>query len=111
MSYIINSLIKIYTEIALGQNIQTIETKKTMLKDASKCQGTVCMVVKVASIHSFSPSRRAFSLLFTCYEFVFRIVLEVVKKYGKSRFLHQVLARGVMKLVAARHTLHFVTPD
>lgn len=65
MSYIINSLIKIYTEIALGQNIQTIETKKTMLKDVSKCQGTVCMVLKVASIHNFSPSGKEPSAYFS----------------------------------------------
>lgn len=74
--------------MAVGQNIQTIETKKTMLKDVSKCQGT--SVHGIESIHNFSPSgKEPSSLLFTCYEFGFKIVLEVVMKYGKSRFLHQ----------------------
>lgn len=67
MSYIINSLIKIYTEIALGQNIQTIETKKSMLKDVSKCQSTVSMVLKVASIHNFSPSGKEPSAYFSLF--------------------------------------------
>lgn len=48
MSKIINSLIKMYTEIVLGQNIGPIETKKSMLKDVSKCQSTVSVVSKVA---------------------------------------------------------------
>lgn len=54
-----------YTEIALGQNIQTIETKKSMLKHVSKCQSTVSMVVKVASIHYLSPSGKKPSAYFS----------------------------------------------
>lgn len=65
MSYIINSLIKIHSEISLGQNIQTIKTKKTVLKDVSKCQGTVCMVLKVDSIHNFFPSGKEPSACFS----------------------------------------------
>lgn len=54
-----------YTEIALGQNIQTVETKKSMLKDVSKCQSTVSVVLKVASIHYLSPSGKKPSAYFS----------------------------------------------
>lgn len=42
--------------MALGQNIQTMETKKSMLQDVSKCQSTASRALKVASIHYLSPS-------------------------------------------------------
>lgn len=42
--------------MALRQNIQTIGTKKSMLKDVSKWQSTMSMVLKVASIHCLPPS-------------------------------------------------------
>lgn len=54
-----------YTEIALGQNIQTIETKKSMLHDVSKCQSTLSMVLKLASIQYLSPSGKQPSAYFS----------------------------------------------
>lgn len=45
--------------MALGQNIQTMETKKSMLQDVSKCQSTASRVLKVASIHYLSVSGKA----------------------------------------------------
>ena len=54
-----------YTEIALGQNIQTIETKKSVLTDVSKRQSTVSMILKVASIRYLSPSGKGPSAYFS----------------------------------------------
>lgn len=70
-----------YTEIVLGQNVETTETKKSVLKDVSKCQSTVSVVSKVAECSLFvSIRKRAFSLLPACYPSGSWTVLEDVKK-------------------------------
>lgn len=78
------------------------------------------IVLKVTSIRDLFPSGSfalaAFSLLLTCYLSASRTVQDIVKKYGKKRFLHagsiilcKAFARDVMKFVTARRT--FLTPD
>lgn len=67
-----------YTEIALGQNIQTIETKKSMLQDVSKCQSTLSMVLKLASIQYLSPSGKEPS---ACFSLAINLALGLYLKF------------------------------